>query len=138
MKRETHGAAGLCLTAAAATAVAVWIAWGRGLAWGHSFAENARFLSDGCFVVGLWLTGLGGLIWVSTTGFFDIMAYSIRYGLHALVGLLIPQKRTPGMSFYDYKLEREEKRRAPRYGLLLTGVALVVLSALFLWVYYWG
>ncbi len=138
MKRKKSGAAGLCLTAMVVMAAAVWIAWGRGLAWNRSFAENARYLSDGCFAVGLWTFGIGALIWISTTGFFDMLAYSVRFGLHALVGLLIPQKHTPGKSFYDYKLERDEKRRAPRYGLLLIGAAMIALSALFLWSYYQG
>ena len=56
-------------------AAAAAIARLRGFDFANPLALNARYLSDGCFVVGFILTGLGALIWISTTGFFDMMAY---------------------------------------------------------------
>ena len=49
----------------------------RGLDLSKSMKLNARYLSDGFFVIGLLATGFGLLIWVSTTGFFDIMGYAV-------------------------------------------------------------
>ena len=105
----------------------------RGFEWGRPFALNARYLSDGLFVVGLLAGGMGLLIWVSTTGFFDIMSY----GFKSLLVLFSPfRKPKDHISFYDYKMLREGKRGKTRPALLVSGVLCILLSLLFLWIYY--
>lgn len=116
-------------------ACAVLAARLRGLDSSNSFALNARYLSDGCFVVGLIAVGLGALVWISTTGFFDMMAYGMQ-SLLVLFSSLKSPKEHP--SFYDYKQSREAKRGKPRFGLLLTGAAYILASLLFLALYYRG
>ena len=89
-------------------------------------------LSDGCFIVGVLLTSLGCLTWISTTGFFDMLFY----GLHGLVSLLpfkAPKKRK---AFYDFKVERAGKRKAPLNAALLVGVAYLLLAVIFTVLFY--
>ena len=116
-----------------ALAAALGIAKSQGWNPTGAFLPNARWLSDGFFVVGVVYTGIGILIWISTTGFFDIMGY----GLHSLWVLFTPFKRPQEHeSYYDYKQVRDSKRGKPRYRLLAEGVVCILLSLLFLWLYY--
>ena len=116
--------------------VAVLIARYQGLAAANTISLNARHLSDGCFVVGMLMTGIGLLTWIATTGFFDMMGYGIRYGVRAFVGLFGGNRKPNDQTFYDYKMEQDEKRGKAQYAILITGVLMIILSILFLAVYY--
>ena len=117
------------------TVAAAAVARLRGFDLAKSLALNARYLSDGCFVVGLILTGLGVLVWISTTGFFDMMAYGVQ-SLLVLFSILKSPKEHP--SFYDYKQMRDAKRNKPRFGMLLTGIVFILVSLSCLAIYYRG
>ncbi|MDD6882473.1 MAG: DUF3899 domain-containing protein [Eubacteriales bacterium] len=116
-------------------AAAAAIARLRGFDFANPLALNARYLSDGCFVVGFILTGLGALIWISTTGFFDMMAYGVQ-SLLVLFSILKSPKDHP--SFYDYKQMRNAKRNKPRFGMLITGIIFILASLACLAIYYRG
>ena len=121
------------LRIAVGVVLSLLIARTRGLSLQHPFALNARYLSDGFFVVGMVMTGIGTLMWVSTTGFFDMMSYGVR----SLLVLFSPLKKpSEHQSFYDYKVARDEKRGKVRYGLLLTGIGHILMSLLLLGIYY--
>lgn len=122
--------------AAVEAAVAVMIARYQGLDAAQTISMNSRFLSDGCFVVGLVMTGVGLMTWVATTGFFDMLGYGVRYGVRAFVGLFGGNRKPNDKTFYDYKMEQEEKRGKAQYAVLLSGVAFIALSVLFLVMYY--
>ncbi len=116
--------------------IALLIARHQGLNAGNTFQLNARYLSDGCFVIGFMISGIGALTWISTTGFFDMMTYGVQYGVRALIGLFGGNRRPKNQDFYDYKTERDEKRGKPMYALLICGLVFIALSALFLGIYY--
>jgi len=116
--------------------IALLIARYQGFAIGKSFTLNARYLSDGCFVIGFLISGIGALTWISTTGFFDMMSYGVVYGVKALVGLFGGSRKPQNKDFYTYKLEKDEKRGKPIYSILICGLIFVALSAGFLWIYY--
>ena len=122
--------------AAVEAAIAVMIARYQGLDGAQTLSMNARFLSDGCFVVGLVMTGVGLLTWVATTGFFDMLSYGVQYGVRAFVGLFGGNRKPNDKSFYDYKMERDEKRSAAQYSVLISGIGFIALSVLFLVMYY--
>lgn len=122
--------------AAAEVIAALMIARYQGLDAGQTLSMNARFLSDGCFVVGLLMTGVGLMTWVATTGFFDMLGYGVRYGIRAFVGLFGGNRKPNDKTFYDYKMEQEEKRGGAQYAILVSGVAFIALSAGFLMMYY--
>ena len=129
-----------------------WISWGilaateaafvvmtaryQGLGAEQSLSMNARFLSDGCFVVGLLMTGIGALTWVATTGFFDMLSYGVIYGVRAFIGLFGSSRKPNDQTFYDYKVAKDEKRGAAQYSVLVNGLMLIALSVVFLMMYY--
>lgn len=115
---------------------AVMIARYQGLDAAQTLSVNARFLSDGCFVVGLLMTGVGLLTWVSTTGFFDMLSYGVIYGVRAVVGLFGGSRKPNDQTFYDYKMAKEEKRGAAQYAILVSGIVFIALSVVFLMTYY--
>ena len=93
MKQEKKKWIGAAVTLAVALAIALAVSVWRGFAWENALALNCRYLSDGFFVSGMLLAGLGALIWISPTGFFAMMSY----GVHSLTVLFSTLKK-PGMS----------------------------------------
>lgn len=108
------------------------IAHGQGFRWGLPLRQNARYLSDGLFAVGLIVTSVGLLTWISSTGFFDIFSYAFR----SLLVLFTPFVKPQGFPrYFDYKTMRAEKRKPAGHAVLLIGVALLGLSLAALLVY---
>ena len=133
MKQNKKKWVGVLITLAVALAIALPVSVWRGFAWGQPVPLNCRYLSDGFFVSGMLLTGLGALIWISTTGFFDMMSYA----MHSLTVLFSTLKKPKDHeSFYDYKTARDAKRGKPRFGILFAGVGCILISLLFLALYY--
>lgn len=95
--------------------------------------------SDSFFIVGMLYFCIGALLWVSTTGFFDIFSYAFRKGAHALIPGRISD--TVG-GFYEYKLEKQEKRkgnakgRSGKLSTLFIGILMIAVSALFTAIWY--
>ena len=113
-------------------ALALWVAWGQGLG-GVNAAWAMRTLSDGCFVSAVLLGGLGVLVWVATTGFFDIFTYAGK----SLLVLFSPMRQPEKLKkFYEYKADKDEKRKKADFTLIIVGAAFLVLSFAFLGAYY--
>lgn len=116
------------ITLGAGAALAVVIALLRGLSAADTTARAAAALSDGFFVVGVMLSGVGGLMAISgKTDFFDMLSYGVR----SLAVMFTPFKKPENHPrFYEYKQQRREKRKAPKMFLLYAGLALIAVSAL--------
>ena len=85
-------------------------------------------LSDGCFIVGLFCTGMGILMWISTTGVLDM----IGYGFKSLLYLFTPmQKDRDEGGFYEYKLQKKQKKKGVPFEYLWLGIGMIVLSFIF-------
>ena len=133
MKQNKKKWIGYAVTLIVALAIALPLAVYRGFVWENAIALNCRYLSDGFFVAGMMLTGLGALIWISTTGFFDMLSY----GAHSLTVLFSTLKKPQDHeTFYDYKTARDAKRGKPRFSILFVGIGSVLASLLFLALYY--
>ena len=114
-------------------ALSLAVAVSRGLSGSVNLAWNARYLSDGFFVAGLLMTGIGALVLVASTDFFDIFTY----GFKSLLVLFTPLKKPrEHMNFFDYKQERAGRRGGKQFFLLFTGLAFLLLALACLWVYY--
>ena len=112
-------------------AITIAVAMGQGLG-GVGSAWSLRALSDGCFVTTVLMGGMGALVWVSSTGFFDMFSY----GIHSLLVLFTVLRRPEDhVSFYDYKLAKDAKRGKPMHNLLFAGLVLIALSAACLYLY---
>jgi hypothetical protein len=85
-------------------------------------------LCDGFFVSCILITLFGILVWIASTGFFDSLGYALKTAAH----LLIPFKRGQRKSYYDYKMEKEEKRMPAQSFLIWVGLVFLAISAVFL------
>ncbi len=121
------------VTAAIGALIAWLVAAYRGFDAALTFSLNARYLSDGFFVAGLLLAGFGALIWISTTGFFDLLAYGFRSLLVLFTALVKPSEHK---TFYEYKLERESGRKKGAWYILFVGLIYLAAAYTFLRVYY--
>ncbi|MBR1407688.1 MAG: DUF3899 domain-containing protein [Clostridia bacterium] len=87
----------------------------------------AACLSDGFFVAGLPETGLGLLLAIAGTGFFDIFTY----GAHSLLVLFTPFRRPEDLPDYvTWRILRSQRRQKQGHALLITGIVFLLLSAL--------
>lgn len=116
----------------AALLIAVPVAFLRGFSPDLPFSINARYLSDGFFVAGLLLTGVGSLIWVFSTDFFDIFAYGFKSLLVLCTAIVKP---TDHQTFYEYKLSRDKKRKKASYFILIVGLVFLTLALICLLIY---
>lgn len=88
-------------------------------------AWHVRCWSDALFIPAVLWVGMGGLMWVATTGFFDIF----RYGFSSLLVLFTPFKNPKDhKKFYEYKLEREEKRKGKSVPVTILVVGIVLMA----------
>lgn len=121
------------ITSVVALLVALPVAVHQGFALDQSAVLNARYLSDGFFTAGLLLAGVGALVWVSTTGFFDMFSYAF----HSFLVLFTPlRKPSEHESFFDYKQAKAIKRGKPLYFLLIVGLVCLAISIVCLILYY--
>lgn len=128
-KTLTSIAVQLCI----ALIIAVYTAVKQGFLLAGEAYLNCRYISDGCFVSAVLFIGLGGLFWISATGFFDIFSY----GFKSLLVLFSPlRKPHEHEKFYEYKLAKDAKRGKPLYFLLIVGLACLAISVLCLILYY--
>ena len=116
-----------------ATVITVWVSISR---------YNARLasdpisvfhaVSDGLFVAGFLNLGFGALIWISTTGFFDVFGYSAK----SILNFFLPRSwmeragMTPKGDFYEYKVKKQEKRKDPLLPIetLFLGIGFILVS----------
>ena len=93
-------------------------------------------MSDGFFVTGFLNFGFGALIWISTTGFFDIFGYSAK----SIFNFFLPRswmermRMTPKGDFYEYKVKKREKRKEPLLPIetLWLGGAMILIALIFM------
>ena len=84
--------------------------------------------SNALFVPGVMWLGVSSLMWIATTGFFDMFGYAFK----SLLMLFSPLKRPGDIEhFYDYKVAKEEKRsgKGVPYAMLIVGVVLIMGAA---------
>lgn len=88
-------------------------------------AWQVRCLSDAMFIPAVLWLGVGGMMWIASTGFFDIFSYAFK----SLLVLFSPLKNPKDHEhFYEYKLAKEEKRKlkAVPFTVLIVGAVLLV------------
>ena len=118
---------------AIASILAIWVTVSRY----NTIVEGTRVsafhaVSDGLFVSGILNFGFGALIWISTTGFFDIFTYSAK----AILYFFFPRSwmermgMTPKGDFYEYKVKKQEKRKDPLLPMetLFLGIGFILVS----------
>ncbi len=137
MNSEEHGWGGTRKQYAITTLIGLAMSIGFSMAQGFSLEAslklNMRSLSDGFFVASMLIGGIGALVWVSTTGFFDILAYAGR-NLQILLSSL--WRHNEHMTYIEYKAMRDEKRGRVKAFLLVVAAFLLAIAVLVLCIYY--
>lgn len=97
-------------------------------------AENGTYdlfhlLSDGCYVAGVALAGVGALVWISSVGGFSALGYAVY---------LIKRKKFSSnakfearLSYLDYKLSYGEKKKGFSC-MLISGLIFIAAAGVFL------
>ncbi len=124
------------IQAAIAAVIAILSAKAFGFSWEADLAWQFRNASDGLFVAALLFIGFGLLMWVSTTGFFDMFSYGFSSLLVLFTALKDPKEHK---HFYEYKMEKEAKREGKGWqkSVLYIGLICLALSVLCLGLYYY-
>ena len=109
------------------------IMWARGIFDISAPDKIISLISDGFFTVGMLFTGIGLLLWISTTGVLDI----ISYGFKSLIVLFTLAKKKPDEGgFYEYKIRQKEKRRPVPFQILWVGLIFIVIAGVLVFMYY--
>lgn len=118
-------------------AFSMFIMNSRGAFEAGTAADCIMAISDGFSVTGILFAGIGMLVWISSlTGFFDPLGYAAKRGLHIIIPAYILD---PGKKFYDYKMEKAQKREQggkSERSLLFVGLGFLAIGVLFVLIWY--
>lgn len=107
------------------------LAYSQGLFKGPGLQESYRILSDGCFLAGVLIGGLGLLAWISGMGQFNGMRY-LAYWLVNTFRWGFPRKAP--MSYPEFLKEKPGKQRTANF-LVIPGAVFLAMSGLFILLY---
>lgn len=105
----------------------------RGFFSAEGSAEMLLIAADSFTAIAFIFVGIGALVWISSTGFFDIFGYAFKWSAHALIPGLF---RLNAENFYEYKLEQKEKSHKGYGGMLVVGIALLLISGVLVLLWY--
>ena len=97
---------------------------GRGLFAQAGLRDTLGIISDSFVIPGAILIGFALLSYISQTGVFDMLTYSVR----SLV------KTDNNEDFYAYRCRKKEKR-TQSHGTLFLGISFVIIGMIFLSLY---
>ena len=118
----------------AALVAVLLIAYFRGAFSASDVKEAFGTLSDSCLIVGVMLSGVGGLDFAASRGAYDSLGYVVsRFSLHSL--LPTGKKDAKADTLYDYKTQKDRKGRTWSPPILVSGLAALAMSAVFLALY---
>lgn len=124
----------LIIWSAVAVAMMVMLLSARGFFTADNSADRLLAVCDSVSSTGLLYLCFGLLLWISTTGVFDMLGYAIKKGAHYIVPGLVKMECD---TFYDYKLDKQDKPSSKVYLIpVLEGVALLAISAVLIICWY--
>lgn len=88
-------------------------------------------LTDAFTIPSVVIVMLGALVWVSTTGFFDMLTYGTRRAANAL----FPFYRYEYVPFYDYKVKKDSKRITGYSFMFISGGIYFIPAIVFMIIY---
>lgn len=131
MKKKTLKSIGIQFGIAAALSVAV--AFANGLSFSDESSLIWHHLCDGFFIIAVMYVGVGSLMWISTTGFFDIFGYAVKF----IAYRFSPSHRDEKFTYFDYKCEQNDKRDAKpmTHTVLIAGLFVMACAVVCLMLY---
>lgn len=120
------------ITTAIGASITVLTMYLRNFATETDLAERYRILADAFSISGVVMIMVWCMVAVSTTGFFDMISYS----LSSLGRALIPFYNKERERYYDYKT-RKNSERFSNYGfILVVGVVFTSVALIFTALFY--
>ena len=106
----------------------------RGLFTKTEISDIVMAIGDGFTVTAFLYLGMGALMWVSTTGMFDIFGFAIKRGAHAIIPALFVNEEG---GYYEYKMKKAEKRKGfTEHFTLKLGFVFLIISIILTVVWY--
>ena len=114
--------------------IAFLIRWYQGLFVATKLSDILMVISDGFTVVAVLYLGIGALMWISTTGFFDIFGYAFKRATRVFIPNFFGDAEG---NFYEYKMEKHEKRKGfSQYSSLIIGGIFLLISIVLTAIWY--
>lgn len=131
LNKKTLKSIGIQFGIAAVLSIAV--AFANGLSFSDDMYLIWHHLCDGFFIVAVMYVGVGSLLWISATGFFDIFGYAVKFIAHRFS----PSHRDERFTYYDYKCEQNDKREGKpiTHTVLIAGLLVLACSFVCLGLY---
>ena len=111
-------------------AMAAFVAYSKNVFAQKELSMVFHILTDSFSLPAVLITGIGALAFVSNEGGFD----ALSYGLTSFFDMFRKEKKNKHKTFYDYKMEKAEKR-LPVSFLLLSGLVFVAIMMIMYWLY---
>lgn len=92
-------------------------------------------LSDGCFTAGVMLCGIGGIIFCSNKGAFNLLGFSTSHIIKLITGFGKDPGEETHDAYYNYCVKQAEKPAKPFGHLLIVGAGFLLAAILFLVLY---
>ena len=95
---------------------------------GASAQDRILAIGNGFSVTALLYISFGMLAWIATTGVLDIFSFALQKGAHFLIPF---GAREANGKFYEFKVEKEEKRKKRgkgQYMTLLVGIGFLAVA----------
>ena len=114
--------------------IAFLIAYYQGVFAFTKASDIVMAIGDGFTVAAVLYLGMGALMWISTTGFFDIFSYAFKRAARVFIPGLFQDTEA---RFYEYKVEKMEKRTGfTQHSGLIIGAIFLVISIILTAVWY--
>lgn len=84
---------------------------------GITQADRILAIGNGFSVTALLYLSFGMLVWISTTGVLDIFSFALQKGAHFFLPF---STKKANDKFYEFKVEKEEKRKKRGKGQYMT------------------
>lgn len=114
--------------------IAFLIMWYSGIFAMTKLSDIVMAIGDGFTVAAVLYLGIGSLMWISTTGFFDIFGFAFKRGAHAIIPNMFVDAEG---GYYEYKMKKAEKRKGfTEHFTLKLGFVFLIISILLTVVWY--
>ena len=99
-----------------------------------SESEKIKNWADAFTIPGVIYVMLGIMVWISTTGFFDMLSYGLSRAGRMFVPFLSAKRNDE--TFYDYKVRKNSDRFSGYSFMFIVGAIFIVIGVVFTILFY--
>ena len=119
-----------CITVVVGALLTGWIAVSRGFLEQVEPVKIYHILCDSFFVVGVLISAVGSLIFVSNEGAFDPLVYGVR----SFFNIFKKRENRKTQTYYDFRMARAEHKFSFGF-ILIVGLIFLAVSAVMYMLY---